>query len=250
VGWLILCGFWLIGYSLWLSGPASRWTLFISPGHEIMLNGKGCELRSRFQETMKWIMLCTCACSTFYHLAFRFQCSHWRLELFSFKMPCLHLCGTALSLSGFVCQLGLPCLHLCGTALSLSGFVCQLGLPCLHVCGTAFALSGFVCQLGLPCPLQPVEVMAYVVVPWVMTLSCLVGTSVCKKHATTIFSVFKQDVPRKHWCPRARLYGVTSFKTTIWIFATLKTPTFMLLWLSNNWIYQFYVVVLKSTFKV
>ena len=42
-------------------------------------------------------------------------------------------------------------------------------------------------------------------------------------NGTSVFSVFKQDVPQKHWYPLTRPYGVITLKTTMWIFATLKT---------------------------
>ena len=42
-------------------------------------------------------------------------------------------------------------------------------------------------------------------------------------NGTSIFSVFKRDVLQKHWYPLTRPYGVVTLKTTMWIFATLKT---------------------------
>ena len=42
-------------------------------------------------------------------------------------------------------------------------------------------------------------------------------------NGTSIFSVFKQDFPQKHWYPLTRPYGVINLKTKMWIFATLKT---------------------------
>jgi hypothetical protein len=109
--------------------------------------------------------------------------------------------------------------------------------PCLHLCETALSLSAFICQTGLQCPLQPIKVKNYAVILWVITLCCLVGTNVLKERVTSMFCVFKQNVPQKHWYPCTRLYGVITLKTTkttIWIFATLKTSTCMLLWLLNN----------------
>jgi hypothetical protein len=79
-------------------------------------------------------------------------------------------------------------------------------------------------------PFWLVKVKAYVVVLWVMTLCSVVGTTIFKKHGTASFTVFKQYVPQKRRYHRTRLCGVITHKTRIWIFAVLKTSTFMLLW--------------------
>jgi hypothetical protein len=40
----------------------------------------------------------------------------------------------------------------------------HLKYPCVYLCETALSLSTFIVQIGFQCPLQPIKVMAYVVV--------------------------------------------------------------------------------------
>lgn len=103
-------------------GPTRRWAPLISSGHGPVQSGKACALRNPFWEIVRWIILCTCSPSTV----------------------------IAWPLNANLATEGWSYFH--------------LKCPCMYVCGTALSLSAFIAQMGLPCPLQPIKVMAYVVV--------------------------------------------------------------------------------------
>ena len=111
-----------------------------------------------------------------YCLAIKCWSNYWRLELFSLKMPMHVPVWCSIVPFNLYCPNGTP---MPSSANKGYGLYCGL--------------------LGYDMDYDTTQSGCY---------QCIMT------NGTSIFSVFKQDIPQKHWCPLTRLYGVITLKTT------------------------------------